>query len=138
MSDNPPKWEPPSDPFNLTGKYILVHRKPVACPDLFKWGKWLNRPYNKRVRSTYVGDTWISTVFLGLDHDFRIKEHKAKHKSKPILFETMVFFKEPEKHEYNQDDDIDTVYHNDMTRCCTWRRALALHWDMVRRVKDEQ
>jgi len=119
MSNNPPKWEPPSDPFNLTGKYILKHRKPVECPDLYKWGKWLQAPYNKRVRSTYIGNAWISTVFLGLDHRFHPEEH-----SKPVLFERIVFT--------GNDGGCD------MSRACTWREALKMHWEMVRKIKDEQ
>src|SRR5258705_6138330 len=38
---------------------------------------------DKRVAETTVGELWVSTVFLGLDHSYL--------DGPPILFETMVF-----------------------------------------------
>lgn len=120
MSGNPSKWEPDfsDDPLNITGKYILKHRKPIECPNLQKWGRWLQTPYNKRVRGTYVGDAWISTVFLGLDHSH-------EENAEPVLFETMLFA------EGDEDDQT-------CTRTTSWRKALGQHWDMVRKIKNEQ
>ena len=119
MSKSPPKWEGESDfnddPLNITGKYILKHRKPVECPNLKKWGRWLQTAHNKRVRSTYIGNAWISTVFLGLDHNWI--EGGA-----PLLFETMLFKKD--------DGDDQTC-----TRATSWREALKQHWQMVEKVK---
>ena len=67
----------------MTGQYILVDKVPVAEPDLFAWGRWLESA-ERRVAHTMVGDISISTVFLGLDHNFN-------QEGPPILFETMVF-----------------------------------------------
>jgi hypothetical protein len=128
MSDNPPNWEPPHDPDNITGKYILKHRKPVECFDLLKWDKWLGRPYAKRVRSTHTGDAWISTVFLGINHDFRVG--KDLDRANPLIFETMVFFKDEKSH--------GPIENYEMERCRTWRQALEMHWAMVEWVKHEQ
>ena len=48
---------------------------------------WLQTA-DTRVAETHVGDYWISTVFLGLDHSF--------HHGPPVLFETMIFLNTPE------------------------------------------
>lgn len=128
MSNNPPKWEPeePSDPLNITGKYILKHRKPVECADITKWGRWLQKGHNKRVRVSYIGGHRISTVFLGLNHDFRIKRDART----PVLFETMIFLS-------NELESLGGIYNQEYTRCCAWREALSMHWDMVKRAKYE-
>lgn len=63
-------------------KYILVERKPVECNDLLTWASWLEMA-DRRVAHTVVGDIRISTVFLGLDHQYG--------NGPPLLFETMIF-----------------------------------------------
>jgi hypothetical protein len=62
--------------------YILVNRKPVPVANVLEWGKYLDEK-NRRVCYDEIGDTLISTVFLGIDHAF--------HGGPPILFETMIF-----------------------------------------------
>ncbi len=53
------------------------------------WGKWMEDVNNRRVVESSVmdedGEIWISTVFLGLDHNFSLNH------TFPILFETMIF-----------------------------------------------
>jgi len=92
------------DPDNITGKYILVDRVPVPCPDLFKWGRFMEEA-ERHVAETMVEGVRVSTVFLGLDHEFG--------EGPPILFETMIF-----GGEHNQDYQ---------TRCCTWDEAEKMH-----------
>ena len=53
----------------------------------------------KRVDSTEIGPLWVSTVWLGLDHSFSPIEPG------PIIFETMVFAREGDKVDYNDDPD---------------------------------
>lgn len=119
MTGNPPKpddWG--HDPDNITGKYIIKHRKPIPCPDLMKWGQYMQRNrYRQRVRSTYIGTYRISTVFLWIDHNH-------SRNGEPVLFETMVFTK-----------DEDDKFHYEMERTTSWRKALKQHWAMVERVK---
>lgn len=67
----------------MIDKYILVDGKPVPEPDLYKWGAWLQTADRKIDRTEKDGIT-VSTVFLGLDHNW-------EPGGKPILFETMVF-----------------------------------------------
>ena len=55
----------------------------VQCPDLMKWARWLeNHKFESQLVDTIAGIR-VSTVFLGLDHQFG--------KGEPILWETMIF-----------------------------------------------
>lgn len=65
-------------------KYILVYGIPVIEPDLIKWAEWFEGIANRRIAFTEIGKVHISTVFLGLDHNF-------SESGTPILFETMIF-----------------------------------------------
>lgn len=67
-------------------KYILVDGVPVICHDVLEWSKWFEKD-ERVVEQTEIQDDkteQVSTVFLGLDHDWG-------NKGPPILFETMVF-----------------------------------------------
>jgi len=67
----------------MNDKYVLDENgNPVAEPDLLKWAAWFDGAV-RRVASDDVGDASVSTVFLGLDHDFG--------GGPPILWETMIF-----------------------------------------------
>lgn len=50
---------------------------------LLRWARWFETA-DRHIAKTDVGPFWISTVFLGLDHNFG--EDRA-----PKIFETMVF-----------------------------------------------
>jgi hypothetical protein len=64
------------------GKYILRDGEPVAEPNVLKWAEWFEKT-DRSVGKTTVGDVQISTVFLGVDHQW--------DDGPPLLFETMVF-----------------------------------------------
>ena len=66
----------------MNGRYILEGHTPVEEPDLLKWGRWLETA-DRHVADTEHELFRVSTVFLGLDHQFG--------RGPPILFETMVF-----------------------------------------------
>jgi hypothetical protein len=68
------------------GRYILDGHTPVPCEDLITWAKWIERTDERRVALTETRDLRVSTVFLGLDHNFGVPWG-----TDPILFETMVF-----------------------------------------------
>jgi hypothetical protein len=71
-------------PGNETGRYILDEaNNPVECPDLMQWARWMESA-DRHVRDTFRDDVRVSTVFLGLDHNFC-------DYGPPLLFETMVF-----------------------------------------------
>lgn len=79
---------------NISGKYILdKNGKPKAEPDLMKWAAWFESTVGTKARVldyTEIplknGMVSISTVFLGLDHNF-----VDIGKGKPVLWETMIF-----------------------------------------------
>jgi hypothetical protein len=65
-------------------KYILKDGVPVPEPDIYKWGAWMEDfEEHCRVAWAEIGEVKVSTVFLGLDHNY--------FGSPPILFETMIF-----------------------------------------------
>ena len=99
----------------MTDKYTLDGQKPVECPDLMKWGTWMETA-ERRVAKTVISDEVnVSTVFLGLDHSFG--------EGSPLLFETMIFGGE---HDQYQD------------RYETWEQAEAGHEKAVRLATDHE
>jgi len=95
--------------------YILVDKKPVAEIDSIKWAKWFKNIDNRRVAETNIESIRVSTVFLGIDHNFG-------DKGPPVLFETMIF------------GGIEDEY---QTRCCTWEQAEAMHAKAVQLVMKD-
>lgn len=65
----------------MSDHWILDGRTLVPC-DLMTWARSFEKT-NRVVAQTTVGESKISTVFLGLDHSFG--------DGPPLLFETMVF-----------------------------------------------
>lgn len=88
---------------------------PVREPDLLKWAQWFGT--NERtVAYDTIGESNVSTVFLGLDHTF--------DGGAPILWETMVF-----GGKLNEEQD----------RCSGNReQAEAMHAKMISRVKGAE
>ena len=57
--------------------------EPVREPDLLKAARWFEAA-ERHVADDAVGDTRVSTVFLGLDHSF-------SRGGPPVLWESMIF-----------------------------------------------
>ena len=98
-----------------TRKYILSDdgETPIKCDDILTWGRWFENFENRIVKQESIGDKWVSTVFLGLDHRFG--------NGLPLVWETMVFH------------DKKGV---EMDRCGGNRdQALAMHEAMVARME---
>lgn len=76
----------------LKNLYILGRfGRPKQCDDLMQWCSWFetsNRGLEytviKDANRKGIGGIHVSTVFLGIDHNF-------SQKGKPLLWETMVF-----------------------------------------------
>lgn len=66
----------------LTDCFVLKGHEPVRCRDVVAWALWFETA-DRRVAETACGAYRVSTVFLGLNHQFG--------KGPPLLFETMVF-----------------------------------------------
>jgi len=98
-------------------KYILDDKgEPVVEDCLYRWGMWFEtHSHNRIVNQEWVGSYKVSTVFLGLDHNW------SPH-GPPVLWETMVFGYGP----------LDS----EMDRCSgTREQAEAMHQKMVDKVR---
>ena len=91
--------------------YILRDKKPVPV-SLLVWAEWFEKTKNRHVADDQIGSIRISTVFLGLNHQWG--------DGPPLLFETMVF-----------GGDLD----GDCERYSAWQEAEAGHREMVERVR---
>ncbi len=64
--------------------YILDGHTPVPASDALAWAAWFETSYPaRRVAEDVVNGVRVSTVFLGLNHQWG--------KGPPLLFETMTF-----------------------------------------------
>jgi hypothetical protein len=71
----------------MNHRYILDENgEPVLCEDLMEWAMWMGTG-ERRVDFTDLIGIRVSTVFLGIDHNF------SGH-GPPVLWETMVFGEE--------------------------------------------
>jgi hypothetical protein len=99
----------------MSDHYILGGsdgKTPIMC-DLMTWARSLEGRGSRIVAKEYVYGSLISTVFLGLDHNYG--------EGPPLLFETLVF-----------GGPMD----GECRRCTTWQEAEEQHEAMVERVKD--
>jgi hypothetical protein len=65
------------------GYYILQNKEAIPVEDILEWAKWFKKA-DRHVRQDTIGKVRISTVFLGLDHQWNPN-------GLPLLFETMIF-----------------------------------------------
>lgn len=95
----------------MTDNYILKDKKIVKCDDLIKWANWFEKA-DRNVAVDSFDDIMVSTVFLGLNHQFG--------NGPPLLFETMVFGGELDQ---------------EMDRYSTWDEAIKGHKIVVQKAK---
>lgn len=93
----------------MSKHYILNGHDVVPC-DLITWAKFFEKS-NRVVAKTKVGDSDVSTVFLGLDHRYG-------DEGPPMVFETMIFGGPLADYQ---------------KRCSTWAEAEAMHAEAVHR-----
>ncbi|HXM32269.1 MAG TPA: hypothetical protein VN921_01355 [Chthoniobacterales bacterium] len=100
----------------MNGHYRLKGHEPVPVEDAREWGRWFETSGPERIvaQDDPIPGVQVSTVFLGLDHNFG-------RDGGPMLFETMVFGGELDE---------------EQVRYSTWKEAEAGHKEMVRRVKE--
>lgn len=101
--------------------YILDEAgDPTPERDADAWARWFENANEVRVvRQEAVGDWWVSTCFLGMDHDFV--------GGPPLLFESMRFWRGEGTHH------LDTGYQ----RCSTREEAIEMHEAMVQQIRSE-
>lgn len=94
--------------------YMLKGKRPVAVDSVYEWVEEFekNRTVSKTVIEGGEKSVGVSTIFLGLDHNF-------SGKGPPILFETLVF-----------GGKLDQT----IERYTTWRKAEKGHKKMVEEV----
>lgn len=91
--------------------YILDGKRAVPCDDIFQWAQWFETT-DRIVKQVSVNGAKVSTVFLGLDHNF-------SRSGPPLVFETMVFGGPMDQ---------------EQQRYSTWEEAEAGHDEMVARM----
>lgn len=107
--------------------YILDENRQLISVGLLEWARWFEVFENRRVAETLTLTCRISTVFLGLDHQWG--------KGPPLVFETMVF--DLTEIEYELKDGEKFTGHEDLEcfRYSTWDDAEAGHKATVRRIE---
>lgn len=93
--------------------FILEGCQAVVCPSALLWAVWFQFA-DRHVAQTQVKGLKVSTVFLGINHQFQPDES-------PLLFETMVFS------ELSDVLDIQVRY-------STWEEAITGHKEIVDRL----
>jgi hypothetical protein len=75
------------------GTFILDENgNPIPCKDPVEWSRWFDRIDRRRVAEDHLGQLGrVSTVFLGLDHGFRMFGAWNPMLYRPVLWETMIF-----------------------------------------------
>jgi hypothetical protein len=101
---------------NSVPHWILRDHIPVEVEDPLVWAQFFEDMENRRVAETLIGSARISTVFLGLDHNFG-------GEGPPLLFESMIF-EGPE--DLNERE----------VRYATWDEATAGHQELVQIVSE--
>jgi len=103
------------------GHYKLVGKKVVPCT-LGEWAEFFERRSDRILKQDKVGKLLVSTVFLGLDHNFG-------NGGKPIVFESMVLGPHT-----NDDNSVTTSHDYACERYTTYDEALAGHAVLLGRV----
>lgn len=93
-------------------KYYVLEGQEIKPTSLKGYVNWMGTDPERHIGSTDVGGYWVSTVFLAIDHQFG--------DGPPLLFETMVFAKDPTTGKV----DFMDLY---CDRCSTYEEAVAMH-----------
>ena len=93
--------------------YILDENRQAISVEFNEWAKEFKTSARQVAVTTFV-DCKVSTVFLGVDHNYF-------DVGPPLLFETLVF---------------DGVLDDEMRRCSTWEEAEIQHAEVVQEVKN--
>lgn len=104
--------------------YTLIGQTPVPV-DLDQIDEKTFRIYDRRVKLTHVGPYRISTVFLGVDHQYGFLIGKD---GPPILFETMVWI---DMEHTDNGLEYDRQFEPYQKRCSTWEQAEQQHREAV-------
>ena len=113
----------------MTNKYYVLDDKGEVemVDDMFTWARWFKTSSEKRrIARSDINGFSVSTVFLGLDHNFCFDPEDKE----PILFETMVFDDREGKSGYDYNEGEYTQrYH-------TREEAEKGHEEVVNKIKN--
>jgi hypothetical protein len=96
--------------------YVLYGKIAVRTTDLTEWAKKFEE--NRQVAKDHIGDACVSTVFLGMDHQYYDDEPDAP----PMLFETIIFGGEHDE---------------SLWRYSTWEQAEQGHKKVCDKLREE-
>lgn len=101
----------------MNNKYYILdaQHRVIQTEDLAEWSSFFSHFENRVVKQENIGNLRVSTVFLGLDHDWSTT-------GSPLVFETMIFV----------DSGYAEIY---CDRCSTWDEALSMHEKAVEHAK---
>jgi hypothetical protein len=91
----------------VSDKYVLDGKTPHKVESLEEWARWFETA-DRHVANDHFGDVHVSTVFLGIDHNWGGPP--------PLVFETMIFGGPHDGHQ---------------TRSSTWEQAEQQHAEAV-------
>jgi hypothetical protein len=97
----------------MADKYILDGHSAIPEEDLMTWANWFEKADRVVKKSKLSSDVTISTVFLGLNHNFEEGE--------PLLFETLIF---------------GGTRDGEMNRYSTWDEAVKDHERILKEFTD--
>ena len=105
----------------MTHYYKLDENKNAIPCSIDEWAKCREKMFKsnvKRVSESMINGKWISTVWIGIDHQYH-------DKGQPQIFETMIFEDDGRGHEIYCD------------RYSTWKEAEEGHLKAIEWVKNE-
>jgi len=112
----------------MSARYVLDGHEPRNEPNPKKWAMWFETADRRVARTMLLDGSVVSTVFLGLDHQFG--------NGPPLLFETCVFYAEetqpatPSPYDRGRPMQASEV----QTRHATWAEAEVGHMAIVEEV----
>jgi hypothetical protein len=117
----------------ILGLYILDPeigngQVPIPCDDFLVWAEWMAIA-DRRVALDMVGTIRLSTIFIGLDHQFS--------EGPPLLFETMAFDESDQRTHTLSDlsatfsETVDWIW----GRYSTWEDALWSHKEWLEKLQ---
>jgi hypothetical protein len=128
----------PTEKIPWLGQYILDERgNPMPATSLLSWAKWLETHERHLALTTFAWGR-VSTVFLGLDHNFYSRPENDPLGYKPVLWETMVFVHpgEMDRSEWAPVSDALMELDQEQRRYSSQEEALLGHREMVERCRE--
>lgn len=98
-------------------RYYVLEGKKTVQANVLEWGEMFENFGSRVVKQESVRTQFVSTVFLGLDHNW-------SNQGPPLLFETMIF------------DQLSNIEY--CKRCSTWEQAEIQHKKAVEYAKNRR